>query len=149
MVGLGVSIGHNEGGDSQKVWTTDVAVPVSRLSNIVKVTKKDLGEWSKQSPGGGGGRIVGHVGDGNFHCILLFDERERPVIEEIVHRMVKRAIEMEGTVTDYLGEEAKTRIRPSLPFKLRQGGTNGKRCTHFEAILLSDLANETECRLLK
>lgn len=112
---VGGSAGHNEGGNSQNVWTTDVAVPVSRLSDIVEVTKKDLEEWSKQSPGGGIGAIVGHVGDGNFHCILLFDERERPVIEEIVHRMVRRAIEMEGTVTgehgvglvkrDYLGEE--------------------------------------------
>lgn len=112
---VGGSMGHNEGGDVQKVWTTDVAVPVSRLSDIVEVTKKDLEEWSKVSPGGGIGAIVGHVGDGNFHCILLFEERERPVVEEIVHRMVKRAIEMEGTVTgehgiglvkrDYLKEE--------------------------------------------
>lgn len=112
---VGGSAGHNEGGDAQKVWTTDVAVPVSRLSDIVEETKRDLKEWSDKSPGGGVGAIVGHVGDGNFHCILLFEERERPVVEEIVHRMVKRAIEMEGTITgehgvglvkrDYLAEE--------------------------------------------
>ena len=114
-VNVGGSAGHNEGGDTQKVWTTDVAVPVSRLSDIVEETKRDIKEWSDRSPGGGVGAIVGHVGDGNFHCILLFEERERPIVEEIVHRMVKRAIEMEGTVTgehgvglvkrDYLREE--------------------------------------------
>ncbi|KAF8473822.1 hypothetical protein BDZ91DRAFT_712619 [Kalaharituber pfeilii] len=112
---VGGSAGHNEGGDSQKVWTTDVAVPVSRLSDIVELTKKDIAEWSASSPGGGVGAIVGHVGDGNFHCILLFDETERKVVEKIVHRMVKRAVEMEGTVTgehgvglvkrDYLEQE--------------------------------------------
>ncbi|RPB22399.1 FAD-binding domain-containing protein [Terfezia boudieri ATCC MYA-4762] len=112
---VGGSAGHNEGADTQKVWTTDVAVPVSRLSDIVEETKRDIKEWSDRSPGGGVGAIVGHVGDGNFHCILLFEERERPIVEEIVHRMVKRAIEMEGTVTgehgvglvkrDYLREE--------------------------------------------
>ncbi|KAF8419405.1 d-lactate dehydrogenase-like protein [Tirmania nivea] len=99
----------------KSLWTTDVAVPVSRLSDIVEETKRDLKEWSDRSSGGGVGAIVGHVGDGNFHCILLFEERERPVVEEIVHRMVKRAIEMEGTITgehgvglvkrDYLREE--------------------------------------------
>lgn len=100
---------------SKKVWTTDVAVPVSRLSDIVEQTKADISRWSSSSPTGGLGAIVGHVGDGNFHCILLFDEEERGEVEEVVHRMVKRAIEMEGTVTgehgvglvkrDYLKEE--------------------------------------------
>jgi FAD linked oxidases, C-terminal domain len=32
-------------------------------------------------------------------AILLFNEKERKTVEEVVHRMVKRAIEMEGTVT--------------------------------------------------
>lgn len=32
-------------------------------------------------------------------AILLFNETERKTAEQIVHRMVKRAVEMEGTVT--------------------------------------------------
>ena len=48
-------------------------------------------------------------------AILLFNESERKVAEGVVHRMVKRAVEMEGTVTgehgvglikrDYLNHE--------------------------------------------
>jgi D-lactate dehydrogenase (cytochrome) len=43
------------------VWTTDVAVPVSRLPDIVQETKEDM------SSSGLLATIVGHVGDGNFH----------------------------------------------------------------------------------
>lgn len=32
-------------------------------------------------------------------AILLYGETERQIAEEVVHRMVKRAVEMEGTVT--------------------------------------------------
>jgi hypothetical protein len=31
--------------------------------------------------------------------ILLYNDEERKTAEEVVHRMVKRAVEMEGTVT--------------------------------------------------
>jgi len=43
--------------------------------------------------------MVGHVGDGNFHCILLFNKSEQGVADGVVHRMIERAVEMEGTVT--------------------------------------------------
>ncbi|KAA6414782.1 MAG: D-lactate dehydrogenase (cytochrome) [Lasallia pustulata] len=95
--------------ESDHVWTTDVAVPINRLPDIIEQTKEDL------SACGLLGSIVGHVGDGNFHAILLFNDKERRVAEEVVHRMVKRAVEMEGTVTgehgvglikrDYLAHE--------------------------------------------
>lgn len=91
------------------VWTTDVAVPISRLPDIVEVTKSDIAQ------SGLTGSIVGHVGDGNFHAILLYDSKTRRSAEDVVHRMVERAIEMEGTATgehgvglvkrDYLGKE--------------------------------------------
>ena len=73
------------------VWTTDVAVPMSRLPAIIEQTKADI----KRS--GLLGSIVGHVGDGNFHSILLFPEEKRHMAEGLVHRMVEKAIEMKGT----------------------------------------------------
>ncbi|RPA72792.1 D-lactate dehydrogenase [Ascobolus immersus RN42] len=106
-----MALRHNGDGaeDKNRVWTTDVAVPVSRLAEIIEVTKEDI------SSNGITGSIVGHVGDGNFHAILLFSDKERETVEGVVKRMVKRAIEMEGTVTgehgvglvkrDYLAEE--------------------------------------------
>ncbi|KAI6086655.1 hypothetical protein F4821DRAFT_123598 [Hypoxylon rubiginosum] len=76
-----------------KVWTGDVAVPMSRLPQLIEETKDDI----KKS--GMYGTIVGHVGDGNFHIILLSNDEQRHAAEELVHRMVKRAVELEGTVT--------------------------------------------------
>lgn len=75
------------------VWTTDVAVPISCLPDIVERTKEDM------TASGLTGSIVGHVGDGNFHAILLYDAASRGTAEGVVHRMVERALEMEGTCT--------------------------------------------------
>ncbi|KAF4337288.1 d-lactate dehydrogenase (cytochrome) [Fusarium beomiforme] len=78
---------------NDKVWTTDVAVPLSRLPDIIEFAKADI------ERSGLLGSIVGHVGDGNFHTLLLFPEEKRHVAEEVVHRMVDKAIEMKGTAT--------------------------------------------------
>lgn len=85
------------------VWTTDVAVPISRLADIIQVTRDDIG-----SSGLVGG-IVGHVGDGNFHSILLYNDTEKQVAEDLVHRMIQRALEMEGTITGEHGVGLKKR----------------------------------------
>ncbi|KAF9882982.1 D-lactate ferricytochrome c oxidoreductase [Aspergillus nanangensis] len=80
-------------GPEDHVWTTDVAVPMSKLPDIIEATKEDM---TKSGLLAG---ICGHVGDGNFHAIILFNEGERDTAEAVVHRMVKRAVELEGTVT--------------------------------------------------
>lgn len=77
-----------------KGWATDVCVPVSRLPQLVYETKEDLKATGLTAP------IVGHVGDGNFHSTILVsnaDELERA--KEAVHRMVRRAIALDGTCT--------------------------------------------------
>jgi D-lactate dehydrogenase (cytochrome) len=51
-----------EGNEDIAVWTTDVAVPISKLPQIIEETKAQI------SKSGLLGSIVGHVGDGNFHC---------------------------------------------------------------------------------
>lgn len=77
-----------------KVWTTDVCVPVSRLPQLVYETKEDLAKAGLKST------IVGHVGDGNFHALILFkDEEELRNVGAAVHRLVHRAIQMDGTCT--------------------------------------------------
>ncbi|OAX44769.1 hypothetical protein K503DRAFT_677672 [Rhizopogon vinicolor AM-OR11-026] len=77
-----------------KCWTTDVCVPVSRLPQLVYETKEDLAKAGLKST------IVGHVGDGNFHALILFkDEEELQSVSAAVHRLVHRAIEMDGTCT--------------------------------------------------
>ncbi|OCK87904.1 uncharacterized protein K441DRAFT_670048 [Cenococcum geophilum 1.58] len=79
--------------DGDSVWTTDVAVPISALPTIIEETKADIAK------SGLIGSIVGHVGDGNFHAIILYNEKEHKTVEAIIHRMVKRALELEGTAT--------------------------------------------------
>ena len=47
--------------ESDHVWTTDVAVPISRLPDIIEETKEDMASSGLLAA------MVGHVGDGNFH----------------------------------------------------------------------------------
>ncbi|ARY18587.1 FAD-binding oxidoreductase [Brucella melitensis] len=80
----------------RKGVSTDVCVPISRLADCIGETEKDLAETGLIAP------IVGHVGDGNFHLLLLLDtddasEMERA--EAFMDRLAKRAIAMEGTCT--------------------------------------------------
>ena len=88
--------GSGTDGARDSVWITDVAVPLSALATIVQETKDDMAARGLL------GAIVGHVGDGNFHAILLFSPRrarERAAAEAVVHRMVARAIALDGTVS--------------------------------------------------
>ncbi|KAI1624727.1 hypothetical protein EDD37DRAFT_589747 [Exophiala viscosa] len=104
---------------TDKVWTTDVAVPLSRLPDIIEQTKADI------ERSGLLGSIVGHVGDGNFHSLLLFPEEKRHIAEEVVHRMVEKAIEMEGTAT---GEHGVGLVkRDYLPKELGQTAVDTMR----------------------
>ncbi|KAI0772190.1 FAD-linked oxidase-like protein [Irpex lacteus] len=80
--------------EGSRGWSTDVCVPVSRLPDLVYETKKDISESGIVST------IVGHVGDGNFHALLLFrTDEELAIARELVHRMVERAIALDGTCT--------------------------------------------------
>jgi D-lactate dehydrogenase (cytochrome) len=75
------------------VWSTDVAVPLSRVAELIDISKEDLRKL------GLFGSILGHVGDGNFHETILFEEGQRKMVEECVNKMVARALEMDGTCT--------------------------------------------------
>ena len=75
---------------------TDLCVPISRLADCVTETQADIAETGLVAP------IVGHVGDGNFHLGLLFDEDdpgEMARVEAFLDRLVRRALAMEGTCT--------------------------------------------------
>ena len=76
--------------------TTDVCVPISRLADCVGETDADLARSGIPYI------ILGHVGDGNFHVVMLLDhdsEEEWRQSEEINHRLVRRAIAADGTCT--------------------------------------------------
>jgi len=48
-------------------FATDACVPISRLTDCVLETQADVVQTGLIAP------IVGHVGDGNFHLVVLFD----------------------------------------------------------------------------
>ncbi|SDH96675.1 D-lactate dehydrogenase (cytochrome) [Paraburkholderia steynii] len=76
--------------------TTDVCVPISRLAECVVETEEDLKASPLPCP------IVGHVGDGNFHVAMLIDPNKPEELEEaerLNHRIVQRALRMDGTCT--------------------------------------------------
>lgn len=81
------------GGDAV---STDVCVPISRLAQCVAETQADLAESRLLSP------IVGHVGDGNFHVLLLCDPShagEMARAEGVLARLAARAHAFGGTCT--------------------------------------------------
>ncbi|NBO68225.1 MAG: FAD-binding protein [Actinobacteria bacterium] len=84
---------HQPGG---RIFSTDVCVPISRLSECIEQTQKDLAESKIYGP------LVGHVGDGNFHVLLTADPNDHEAIERLEQfhtRLVKRALSLEGTCT--------------------------------------------------
>jgi D-lactate dehydrogenase (cytochrome) len=79
-----------------KGLSTDVCVPISRLAECIAETEADIEEHGLVAP------IVGHVGDGNFHVLVLMDvddPREIEATEAFVARLNRRAIAMDGTCT--------------------------------------------------
>lgn len=79
-----------------KPLSTDACVPISRLAECVSATAQDIEAAGMIGP------IVGHVGDGNFHVLLLVDTNNPEEIqkaEAIIGRLALRAIEMDGTCT--------------------------------------------------
>ena len=77
-------------------FTTDVCVPISRLAECITETIADIEKSFLPAP------ILGHVGDGNFHCAILAnadDPREVEEAERLNTRIVERAIAMDGTCT--------------------------------------------------
>ncbi|WP_149140820.1 FAD-binding oxidoreductase [Gemmobacter caeruleus] len=75
---------------------TDVCVPISRLAQAVEETRADIAASPIPGP------ILGHVGDGNFHAILLI-EKDNPTeaaeASRLAARMAERALRLGGTVT--------------------------------------------------
>ncbi|MBP5857854.1 FAD-binding protein [Marivibrio halodurans] len=80
----------------KKGMATDICVPISKLADCILDTKRDIEETGLVAP------IVGHVGDGNYHLVLLFDPcdtAEQKRAKDLVERMNHRAIAYGGTCT--------------------------------------------------
>ena len=77
-------------------FATDACVPISRLADCILETKAEVEQSGLTAP------ILGHVGDGNFHLVVLFDPADpsaRERAEALAKSVSLRAIAMGGTCT--------------------------------------------------
>ncbi|WP_299359009.1 FAD-linked oxidase C-terminal domain-containing protein [uncultured Paracoccus sp.] len=75
---------------------TDICVPMTELPGQVSAAAADM------AAEGVIGDIVGHVGDGNFHTLMLIDpesEAELATAKAIAGRMAERAMAVGGTIS--------------------------------------------------
>jgi len=76
--------------------TTDTCVPISRLADSLIGARAILDRAKVPTA------ILGHVGDGNFHCMLLVDPDDPDEIaecERLNAEIVRLAVAMDGTCT--------------------------------------------------
>ena len=79
-----------------RAMVTDVCVPISRLVECLVETAADIEASDLVAP------VVGHVGDGNFHLLVLLDPGDEAQLAraKAFHvRLVERAIALDGTCT--------------------------------------------------
>ncbi|MCC7218854.1 MAG: FAD-binding protein [Burkholderiales bacterium] len=79
-----------------RMIATDVCVPISRLAECIADTQADIAQATMPIP------LFGHVGDGNFHLMILVDPDREDDLEEawaLNTRLVRRALAMGGTCT--------------------------------------------------
>jgi D-lactate dehydrogenase (cytochrome) len=77
-------------------FSTDVCVPISRLAECVTATQREVAALNLVAP------ILGHVGDGNFHLILLVDLSDDDEVRRVnllMERLAELALSMDGTCT--------------------------------------------------
>ncbi|MGL4497258.1 MAG: FAD-binding oxidoreductase [Beijerinckiaceae bacterium] len=78
------------------IWGTDVCVPMSQLTDLIRITEHDVRDAPFLVT------MVGHVGDGNFHMGFLIDpadEKEVALATRYNDTLVKRALALDGTCT--------------------------------------------------
>jgi D-lactate dehydrogenase (cytochrome) len=79
-----------------EAFATDACVPISRLAEAVAAAKAAAEAAGLIAP------LVGHVGDGNFHMLLLFDpasDAERARAHALSDAVARIAIGLGGTAT--------------------------------------------------
>lgn len=91
---LAYAFRHQHGG--LKAGGADVCVPFSKLTELVVLARKLIDQSGLE------GGVVGHIGDGNFHTIMLYNPNDLSQIEAIEHvndEIVKLALSFGGTCT--------------------------------------------------
>ncbi len=79
-----------------RVYSTDVCVPISKITECVKFAEEKAKEFGVRAP------MVGHMGDGNFHVVLPYDPTKKEMYKQLRAfngTLIRKALELEGTIT--------------------------------------------------
>ncbi|KAK5045633.1 hypothetical protein LTR84_009002 [Exophiala bonariae] len=82
--------------EGTQIWSTDVAVPISRIAEIIDYSKKQAAQLGLFSS------VLGHVGDGNFHQAVMYNPDkigEAIAVTACLNDIIDKALEMDGTVS--------------------------------------------------
>lgn len=77
----------------EKVYVGDVCVPASRLAECISVTEREFKKARFPCV------ICAHIADGNFHCLIPFQESERAALIALEDKVIGNAIKMGGTAS--------------------------------------------------
>ena len=83
-------------GKNVKIYSTDVCVPISNLVECINFAETEIKKFGLKAP------MVGHVGDGNFHAIIMYDPNLEGSYEKIRNfsdKLIDKTLELEGTIT--------------------------------------------------
>ena len=79
-----------------RVYSTDVCVPISRITECVKFAEAEVNKIGLRAP------MVGHLGDGNFHVLFPYDPNDKEIykkIREFSNKLIDKTLELKGTIT--------------------------------------------------
>ena len=79
-----------------RVYSTDVCVPISRITECVKFAEVEVNKIGLRAP------MVGHLGDGNFHVLFPYDPNDKEIykkIREFSNKLIDKTLELKGTIT--------------------------------------------------
>ena len=79
-----------------RVYSTDVCVPISRITECVKFAEKEVNKVGLRAP------MVGHLGDGNFHVLFPYDPNDKEIYKKIrafSNKLIDKTLELKGTIT--------------------------------------------------
>lgn len=86
-----LNYGKNEIDDNVRLWVTDIAVPLSKLSLVLDEVRLLIEASPFQLI------ILGHVGDGNFHADIFYTDETKLECAALVNKMMLIGLANEGT----------------------------------------------------
>lgn len=91
-----IAYAYTHGYPGRKMMTTDVCVPISKLASAIRFARTQIEETGLE------GGVIGHVGDGNFHAMVMFDTNSEDEVARATkfnENLVEFALSQGGTCT--------------------------------------------------